>query len=104
MLKISLCDGKYEITRSDDFSVFSALRHGKPWRNLVGDNLVLALCDEICELRKSSEPAESPPDSPASPVQQANHEIKPCESCGTEVAILVSGKVCEDCYRNQTSA
>jgi hypothetical protein len=59
MLRITLCGGKYEINRSDDFSTFVSLRNGEPWRNLIGDNLISALCDEVCELRKTLENKES---------------------------------------------
>lgn len=50
-----------EYTITIDFSkgVFNATRHGEPWRDLVGDQLVLALCNRIEdleeELKKSKE-------------------------------------------------
>lgn len=31
---------------------FIAYRHGKPWRNIVGDNLILALMTRIIELQR----------------------------------------------------
>lgn len=43
--------GKYEISHTNGTD-FVALRHGEPWRNLNGDNLVLALVDRIDQLQK----------------------------------------------------
>lgn len=43
-------DGKYAITGLETGQL-RALRHGQPWRELVGDKLVLALAQEIRKLR-----------------------------------------------------
>lgn len=51
MSKIHLCDGKYIITH-DNGNNLQALRHGQPWRDLVGDGLVLALVQRIEELQE----------------------------------------------------
>jgi hypothetical protein len=47
-MKIELED--YTVIQEDNPWVFKALRHGLEWRNLVGDNLVLALCYKIEDL------------------------------------------------------
>lgn len=43
--------GEYEV-RHDNGTHFTATRHGRLWRDLTGDNLVLALVDRIAELEK----------------------------------------------------
>jgi hypothetical protein len=43
-------DGKYTVVW--DTAGLRALRYGLPWRDLVGDKLVLAMAFEIDELRK----------------------------------------------------
>jgi hypothetical protein len=43
-------DGKYAITGIETGRL-EALRNGEPWRELVGDKLVLCLAQEIQELR-----------------------------------------------------
>lgn len=52
MFKVDLDNGKYTIIEDLNNGKFSALRYGKEWRNLVGDNLVLALVNRIEELEK----------------------------------------------------
>jgi hypothetical protein len=53
MIKLELSDGKYTIlyNGSTPFQ-FEALRNGEPWRDLVGDNLVLALVHRIIDLQE----------------------------------------------------
>jgi hypothetical protein len=41
--------GKYEVTGIETGHL-KALRYGEPWRDLVGDKLVLALCHRIQHL------------------------------------------------------
>jgi hypothetical protein len=48
-MKIKLADGKY--TYYFDNGTQYATRYGKPWRDLVGDNLVYAMACEIEHLR-----------------------------------------------------
>ncbi len=50
MKRYELCDGKYTIEISQDFTKFIALRYGEEWRNLCGDGLILSLCQRIDEL------------------------------------------------------
>lgn len=47
-------NGKYTIQVIEGPSLwkFHALRHGQPWRNLVGDGLVLAMFYRIQELEQ----------------------------------------------------
>lgn len=48
MRKIELCNGKYTVINDlGDGGGFKALRYGNEWRNLAGDNLILALFHEI---------------------------------------------------------
>ena len=52
MSKIELMDGKYTVVNElEEGGGFRALRYGEEWRNLVGDNLVLAMAYEIEELK-----------------------------------------------------
>ena len=43
---------EYTITIDFKNNVFHATRHGEPWRDLVGDQLVLALCNRIEDLEE----------------------------------------------------
>lgn len=54
MEKIILRAGKYEIYVGDGVS---ALRYGEPWRDLTGDGLFRALCDDHARLRAELEEA-----------------------------------------------
>lgn len=47
-------DGKYAVTGIETGHL-EALRHGGPWRDLVGDKLVLGLAQEIQRLRAELE-------------------------------------------------
>jgi len=55
MYRLVLNYGKYEIIMSKDMSTFEALRYSEPWRNLVGDNLILALVQRIQDLEEQEE-------------------------------------------------
>lgn len=46
-------DGKYTIIYED--GKLSALRYGEPWRDLVGDGMVLAMLQEIDFLKEQRE-------------------------------------------------
>lgn len=49
--KIEVYDDKYTVLHENGANL-RALRHGEPWnRDLTGDGLVLALCQEIEQLR-----------------------------------------------------
>lgn len=50
MTRIDLDGGKYTVLH-DNGADLHALRHGGPWRDLGGDGLVLAMVQEIEELR-----------------------------------------------------
>lgn len=45
-------DDKYEIVIDWPFGVFKALRHGEEWRDLIGDNFILAMAYKIQELQQ----------------------------------------------------
>lgn len=48
MSKIVLNDGKYTVINDlNEGGGFIALRYGEEWRNLAGDNLILAMYHEI---------------------------------------------------------
>lgn len=49
--RITVYDGKYTLIHDNGVGL-RCLRHGEPWRNLVGDSMVLALVQEIEELRE----------------------------------------------------
>jgi hypothetical protein len=50
--EITLCDGKYTVVYDFNTGRSECLRYGEQWRDLVGDKMVLAMFDEIVELRK----------------------------------------------------
>lgn len=49
---IDLCDGKYTLIYDLQVGKSECLRYGEPWRQLVGDKMVLACFDEIVGLRQ----------------------------------------------------
>lgn len=50
-LFVELDNGKYTVIQDDNGSLY-ALRYGKEWRNLCGDNLIYHLAVEVTELRE----------------------------------------------------
>ena len=48
---LELNDGKYTILLKDGVPI-ECLRNGEKWRSLIGDNLILALIDEIKNAEK----------------------------------------------------
>jgi hypothetical protein len=50
MKEIELENGKYTIILNDNPFEFKVLRYGKEWRDLIGDNLILALVNYISDL------------------------------------------------------
>ena len=69
---INLCDGKYTIIYDFATGQSECLRYGQPWRQLVGDKMVLACFDEIVRLR--AENAE---------LAAAQEKVKELESMST---------------------
>ncbi len=53
-MKVTIADGKYTVV-CDEVKDLRALRYGKEWRDLTGDNLVAELALEIEELRTAIE-------------------------------------------------
>lgn len=54
-LDVTLLNGEYRVVANADMTGFRALRHGKEWRDLCGDKLVLALVHEVINLRAQLE-------------------------------------------------
>jgi hypothetical protein len=54
LTRIELDGGKYTVTHRSGTEL-QALRYGEPWRDLTGDGLVLALCQEIESLMRAQE-------------------------------------------------
>ena len=50
MNEIELENGKYTIIYNEKPFEFKALRYGEEWRDLTGDNLILALINHISDL------------------------------------------------------
>jgi hypothetical protein len=50
VLSVTVYDGKYTV-RQDASGRLTALRYGQPWRDCVGDGLILALAQEVQNLR-----------------------------------------------------
>jgi hypothetical protein len=59
--RIKLAEGKYEIVLNEnpDSYEFKALRHGEEWRDLIGDNLILALVFKIEALEEQAREARA---------------------------------------------
>lgn len=54
MAGVKVANGKYEVLHENGAGL-RALRYGEPWRDLAGDGLVLALVQEIEELKADAE-------------------------------------------------
>ena len=50
MYELELDEGKYKIIFNENPYEFKALRYDKEWRDLTGDNLILALIYKIIEM------------------------------------------------------
>lgn len=61
MIKHDVYDGKYTVVFDDtpDNVKFYALRYGEPWRDLIGDGLILAMLHEIDTLKEKLKGATS---------------------------------------------
>lgn len=57
-LRVLTGDGKYEVVVPADHKAH-ALRHGEPWRELIGDNLILALAYDLDEARETIKTLQS---------------------------------------------
>lgn len=53
--EVKVEDGKYTFRYNTETAEFKCLRHGEPWRNLLGDKAVFALFYELYELRQAYE-------------------------------------------------
>ena len=57
MTRIELDDGKYTVVH-DSGAGLHALRYGEHWRDMTGDGLVLAMAQEIEDLRRRIVPVQ----------------------------------------------
>lgn len=57
MIRHNVGDNKYTIIFYDDGSM-KALRNGEPWRDLTGDGMVLAMLQEIDDLKEKQDQLE----------------------------------------------
>lgn len=51
-MKYSFAHGKYTVEFEESTGKITSLRHGEPWRDLQGDNLILAMLMEIDNLKQ----------------------------------------------------
>ncbi len=49
--RLDFCDGKYTVIYDFRTGQSECLRYGQPWRQLVGDKMVLAMFDRVVELQ-----------------------------------------------------
>lgn len=70
-LNVSVDGGKYTVIQNADGSL-KALRYGQEWQDLTGNNLVLALAQEIDRLR-------NPPKQPEYRSQNGQHSADECD-------------------------
>ena len=59
LLKISVYGGKYTVVQ-DNTGHLRALRYGEEWRDCCGDGLILALAQEVEELKQLLQVANEP--------------------------------------------
>jgi hypothetical protein len=52
---VNLEDGKYTILHDEGHGGLTALRNGEVWRNMTGDGMVLAMFQEIEDLKRRIE-------------------------------------------------
>ena len=96
---INLCDGKYTIIYDFATGQSECLRHGQPWRQLVGDKMVLACFDEIVRLsaelakeREKVKELEDAYDQAGRTIQVQGRELIAAESRLHEVATHCANK------------
>lgn len=74
--RIDLCDGKYSVIYDLNTGQSECLRYGLKWRDLCGDKMVLAMFDEIVELRTQ-----------LAAIQKGGPALLPCPFCGGPVTL-----------------
>jgi hypothetical protein len=96
---VVLAEGKYVVMLEDNGARLHASRYGEPWRNLTGDNLVLALFRKVRELEKeAAEPAVEILYDSQMPHSEKWSEFYPCPACKTEEALeWLRYKFCPNC-------
>lgn len=58
LLNVTTGDGKYTVVQKASGAVH-ALRHNEPWRDCIGDKLVLTLAQDVAEMRSQLEAAKA---------------------------------------------
>ena len=58
LLSVTISDGKYTVVQ-DNKGALTALRYKEEWRDCCGDGLILALAQEVDDLRKKVEKAKN---------------------------------------------
>lgn len=76
ILEVSVADRKYTVVQYADGRV-CALRNGNSWRDCVGDNLVLALAQELHDAREQRDGCEKVPG------------VWVCPKCGFELTLNI---------------
>ena len=82
-MRINLNDKKYTYVRNEDGSQ-SALRYGKPWRNLTGDNFIFSMAQEIKELKQRIAELDAAGKDMALALTKEPYEDKQCMACGAD--------------------
>lgn len=57
-MELDIIVGEYTV-QMDDAGKLTALRHSEPWRDCIGDNLILALAQEVESLRECNTALQS---------------------------------------------
>lgn len=72
-LHVTTLDGKYTVILPEDGKLH-ALRYGQPWRECVGDSLILTLAQDIETLRERLKTAQQTIDAYAEQALEDGHE------------------------------
>jgi len=67
--RLDFCDGKYTVIYDFSTGQSECLRYGQPWRQLVGDKMVLAMFDRVVELQAEVAAAQAV-------IEQKNEALK----------------------------
>ncbi|MCY7576157.1 hypothetical protein [Bacillus pumilus] len=92
MRKLNLCDGKYTIINDlDNQGGLYALRYGRQWRSLSGDNLILGMFHEIETLREQNKD-----------IVKALREIENCKINSAQEITKVATKILDQYYPHRS--
>lgn len=108
-LKVTVYNGKYTVVQEPNGRVH-ALRYGEPWRDCVGDGLILALAQEIESLREQIKSTNNEPWHCGCAGKDGTTELEPaashcsvcgvkffqrCDSCAPEFGCWSNGACCK---------